>query len=97
MADIEVKCITKPNLESKHEHITHVGNPASAPPWRWTRAAVIAQIDAKTNTFHTVDPKTKKKAYIKVVRVPGRDPYIQTEADGILTDNLLHLPQCPNI
>jgi hypothetical protein len=27
MADCEVKCITKPNPLSAHEHITHIGNP----------------------------------------------------------------------
>jgi hypothetical protein len=31
MADCEVKCITKPNPLSAHEHITHIGNPLRQP------------------------------------------------------------------
>jgi hypothetical protein len=32
MADCEVKCITKPNPQSAHEHITDIGNPYANPP-----------------------------------------------------------------
>lgn len=51
MADARVTCITKPNCQSAHEHITHL----CGSDWRWTREAVIASIDAKTNTFHKID------------------------------------------
>jgi hypothetical protein len=36
MANCQVTCITKPNVNSPHEHITHVGNPA----WSMKRLTV---------------------------------------------------------
>ncbi len=91
MADVQVICITKPNVISSHEHITHLGGAG----WKWEREEVIRSIDAKTNTFYVIDPTSGKKAYVGVVRVSdGRPPYLQTYADGIWTNNLLSLPQC---
>jgi hypothetical protein len=95
MADVQVTCITKPNPQSTHEHITHLGNPASTPPWKWTREDVIASIDARTNTFYVLDPRTSKRADVKVVRPAGRPAYVQTYADGDWNNNLLSLNQCP--
>ena len=92
MADVQVTCIIKPNPQSPHEHITHLGNP---PSWLWTREKVIASIDAKTNTFFVIDPFSGKKAYIGVVREPGKAPYLRTYADGKWNNNLLSLNQCP--
>jgi hypothetical protein len=78
-----------------HEHITHVGNPAAA--WRWTKEQVIASIDAKTNSFYVADLQTGKRAYIGVYRALGKQPWLQTYADGIWTNNLLSLPKCPPV
>jgi hypothetical protein len=94
MADCQVTCITKPNPMSSHEYITHIGNGATNPPWKWTREQVIASIDARTNTFFVVDPRTGRRADIAVVREAGRVPFLRTHADGVWTDNLLSLPQC---
>lgn len=92
MADVEVTCIRKPNPQSSHEHITHVGNP---PTWEWPRERVIESIENKTNTFYVRDPKTGKRADIGVVYPGnGRAPYLRTHADGYWNDNLLALDQC---
>jgi hypothetical protein len=93
MAEVEVTCITKPRPQSPHEHITHVGNPKAG--WTWPRERVVQSIDAKSNTFFVVDPKTGKRANIGVVRAAGHAPYLRTYADGIWNDNLLSLNQCP--
>ena len=93
MADAEVTCITKPHPQSPHEHITHVGNPRAG--WTWSREQVIASIEGKTNTFYVRDPKPGKRADIGVVRATGHAPYLRTYADGVWTDNLLSLNQCP--
>ena len=93
MADAQVTCITKPHPQSPHEHITHLGNPAGG--WTWTREAVIASIDAKTNTFFVLDPAHNRRADIGVVRESGKAPYVRTYADGIWNNNLLSLNQCP--
>jgi hypothetical protein len=93
MADVQVTCITKPDPQSPHEHITHVGNPKGG--WKWTREQVIESIDAKANTFFVLAPNGGKRADIGVVRAAGRAPYLRTYADGVWNDNLLSLNQCP--
>ena len=94
MADVQVTCITKPHPQSSHEHITHLGNPAAS--WKWTREQVIASIDAGTNTFYVLDPRTGKRADVGIARpAGGRAPYLQTYADGDWNNNLLSLNQCP--
>lgn len=93
MADVQVTCINKPDVNSPVEHITHLGNPAGN--WRWTREAVIASIDARENTFYVLDPHTRQRANVRVIRPVGRPAYVRTSPDGDLYDNLLSLNQCP--
>lgn len=93
MADVLVTCITKPHPDSPHEHITALGNPQNN--WKWTREQVIASIEGKNNTFYTLDPRSGKRADIAVVRPAGRPAYVRTHADGVWTDNLLAMNQCP--
>lgn len=93
MANCQITCITKPNVNSSHEHITHVGNPSV--PWKLTVEQVIQNIDSKVDTFYVVDPRNDKTAYVGVQRPAGRRPYIQTYADGDWNNNLLSLNQCP--
>ena len=92
MADCRITCIVKPHLLSPHEHITHVGNP---PQWVWPREKVIASIEAHTNTFYVLDPRTGRRADVGVMREAGKAPYLRTHADGYYNDNLLSLDQCP--
>lgn len=93
MADCRVTCINKPNPNSPHEHITHIGNPSV--PWKLTREEAISRIDSKTDTFHVIDPYTGKRSEVGVVRVAGKAPYLRTYADGDWNNNLLSLNQCP--
>lgn len=93
MADAQVTCITKPNPQSPHEHITHLGNPAAG--WVWSREDVIKSIEAKTNTFYVLDPVSGRRADIGVVHESGKAPYLRTHADGQWNNNLLSLNQCP--
>lgn len=95
MADVRVECITKPNRESKHEHITHLGGRGGG-GWWWTREQVITSIESKTNTFYVLDPISGKRSEVGVVKPKdGHAPYLRTHADGTWNDNLLSLPQCP--
>ena len=93
MADVQVTCITKPDPQSPHEHITELGNPRAG--WKWSREDVIRSIDAGTNTFFVIDPYTSKRSTVAVVRPSGRAAYLRTHADGDWNDNLLSLNQCP--
>lgn len=93
MANCQVTCITKPNVNSPHEHITHVGNPAWSMK-RLTVEDVIQRINSGTDTFYVAD-WAGNKAMIGVVNPGhGRRPFIRTYADGKWTDNLLALEQC---
>ena len=95
MSDVRVECITKPNRETKHEHITHLGGTGGG-GWRWAREQVIASIEQRTNTFFVLDPVSKKRSEVGIVKpTDGRAPFLRTHADGIWNDNLLALPQCP--
>jgi hypothetical protein len=92
MNEFQVTCINKPNRESRHEHITHIGNLASL--WRLTREDAIQRIETKQEAFYTVDRSSGKKMYIGVVREIGKVPYLRTHADGKWNDNLLALDEC---
>jgi hypothetical protein len=91
MPDVQVTCITKPDPQSPHEHITHLGGAG----WKWTREAVIQSIEARTNTFYVRDPRTAKRSDVGVVKPAGRPAYVRTYADGDWNNNLLSLNQCP--
>ena len=90
MPDVQVLCIRKSNPERAHEHITHLGGHG----WKWPIAQVIRSIDAGDNTFFVLDPRTRQRSIVLVVRPEGKKPYVRTHADGDLNDNLLMLPPC---
>lgn len=92
MKEFEVNCVNKPNRNSPHEHITHIGHTVGQ--WRLTREAAIARIESKSEAFYTVDRATGKRAYIGVVREAGKVPYLRTYADGKWGDNLLAQSEC---
>jgi hypothetical protein len=92
MSEYKVNCVTKPDRFSKHEHITHIGN--TTDQWKITRESAISRIDSKQDEFYTVDSSTGKRAYVGVVREPGKAPYLRTHADGKWNDNLLAQAEC---
>jgi hypothetical protein len=91
MADVRVTCITKPNRDSAHEYITHLGGST----WKWTREDVIASIVNKTNSFHVIDAAGHRSEVGVVDPGNGRSRYLRTYADGDWNNNLLALPECP--
>lgn len=92
MKEFEVNCINKPNRQSAHEHITHIGNTNAN--WRLTRESAIRRIDGGEEKFYTVDKSSGRRAYIGVVREAGKQPYLRTHADGKWNNNLLALDEC---
>lgn len=91
MADCRITHVRKPNRNSTHEYITHVGNLTAN--WIWTRESVIQSINAGTNTFFVFE--NGNRANVGVVNpTDGRPPFLRTYADGKWTDNLLSLPEC---
>lgn len=91
MADYQITCINLSHTGGRHEHITHVGNPAV---WGATKLAV-AQVIANIKSGHTffVRDHNGKRANVGVVN--ANPPYIRTYADNVWTDNLLALTSCP--
>ncbi len=94
MKEYQVSCITKSPPQGGHQHITHVGG-IGATAWRLTKESVIRRIDSKEEAFFTVEKTSGKRAYIGVVREPGKEPYLRTHADNVWNDNLLAQPACP--
>ena len=91
MADVQVTCINKPDRDSQHDRITHLGGPT----WKWSAQQVIDSIEAKTNTFYVLDA-AGHRSNVGVVRLSdGRAHYLRTHADGDWNNNLLALPECP--
>lgn len=94
MPDCRITHVRKPNRQSSHEHITHVGNIGNVSGnWIWPREDVIASINNGTNTFYVLEGG--KRSEVGVVNPnDGRSPFIRTYADGYWNDNLLSLPEC---
>lgn len=92
MNEYEVNCINKPDRNSPHEHITHIGHSGNG--WRITRETAISRIESKAEAYFTVDKSTGKRVYVGVVREPGKAPYLRTYADGKWNDNLLAQGEC---
>ncbi|MBB5635312.1 putative FlaG/YvyC family protein [Pedobacter cryoconitis] len=93
MASFKVICITKPNVNSSHEHITHIGYyDSNLKKVIITVKDAIKRIDANSLEFYV--QTGSDKAYVKVVRVQGHEAFIKTIPDNTKRDNLLSLPQC---
>ncbi|UEG52603.1 DUF3892 domain-containing protein [Mucilaginibacter daejeonensis] len=92
MASYQVVCITKPNAQSSHEHITHIGYDTLFKRGIITVEEAIKRIEANSREFYVETPAGS--AYVKVERPEGRRPYIRTVPDHTEKDNLLNLPQC---
>jgi Protein of unknown function (DUF3892) len=91
MADRQVTCVSRLTLPFPHIRgaIAELGGEG----WRMSRGQVVHAINAGQDTFYTdVDGK---RADVRVrtgsLFLPD---YVQTEADGQWTNNLLALPNC---
>ncbi len=78
-----------------HEHIARLwwedDNPRANPDRGFMDIDTAVQwVDRPENHAYVHNGASRVEVY--VVRRPGMRPYLQTAADGILTDNLLALP-----
>ena len=94
MADYRIDCINKPDRNSAHEHITHVGGPKPDGSGRWkdTVANVVRLIEGKTDRFYTSEGGVS--AWVLVRTSAAGRKFLQTNADGVWKDNLLALKEC---
>jgi len=87
MTTLQVKCISKQPRNDPHEGITNLGGDG----WKWTRAQVVAAIEAGTHSFFTL--VRGNRASVAVVN-GANGKYVRTHADGKWNDNLLALYEC---
>lgn len=94
MADYRIDCINKPDRNSAHDHITHVGGPKPDGSGRWkdTVPNVVGLIEAKTHRFYTNE--NGAVAWVGVNTSSSGRKFLQTYADGVWTNNLLALKEC---
>ncbi len=94
MADYRIDCVNKPNRNSPHEHITHVGgpNPDGSGRWKETVPNVVRMIEQKTHRFYTAEGGAT--AWVGVRTSAAGNKFLQTYSDGIWKDNLLALKEC---
>ncbi|MEK7146514.1 MAG: DUF3892 domain-containing protein [Patescibacteria group bacterium] len=95
MAKYQVTCVHKPNRNSTHEHITHIGGVVEGKRWNITREEAIRQIENNINGFYVVDANDSTKvSVVGVVRPAFGHAYLRTYADGYWNNNLLSLAEC---
>jgi len=92
MSEHEVTCVRKPQPDSPHEHITHIGN--TAEQWLLSREEAIQRMEVGAVIYFMIDPATGKRATVGVVRQPGKRPYLRAHADREWNNSLLELPVC---
>lgn len=93
MAYLEITCIIKPNVNSPHDHITHVGNPTWTPRLQPVEQ-IIREIKSGVNSFYVSDWRGNQARVHVVNATQYAREHIRTYADTVPTDNLLSLNQC---
>lgn len=86
---LQVTCKTLADRTSGHEGITHL----NAGGYRWTREAVIAEIESPYRRYNFVVRSGFVVSHVLVVNgYYGK--YLRCFANGTANDNLLSLPDC---
>jgi hypothetical protein len=90
---IQVQCITKPDRNNPHRHITHIGGLNSdGSRWKVTEERAIEKIRAGEWSFYV--NRGDRTVNVVIEKHEDRE-YLKTENDGYRPDNLLALPECP--
>lgn len=95
MADsAQIMCINKHPRNSTVEHIQYFGGAGSnGVRWKASLADMIGYIESgKWQFYVSVGGKT---AWVVIAISAAGHKYLKTQADGLLVDNLLSLPECP--
>lgn len=91
--DIQIRCINKTDRMSPHERIRSIGGTNDdGSRWRLPLSEAIQGIENGTWRFWTSGGG--RSAWV-VVAVHEGHKYLKTQADGVVPDNLLALPECP--
>jgi hypothetical protein len=91
--NVQVSCIRKTDRRNPHERILGIGGiNDDGTRWFMTEDRAIAAIEEKRFAFWTTGGGTS--VWVVVATHLARK-YLKTEADGVIPDNLLALPECP--
>ena len=90
---LQVKCINKRDRQSPHERISHIGGTNSDNTrWKVTEEKAISNIESGLWSYYT---SVQGKSVWVIIAVHEGRKYLKTEADGLIPNNLLSLPECP--
>jgi hypothetical protein len=91
--NVQIMCINKRDRADRHERISHIGGVnVDGSRWRMSETDAIAGI--KGGKWRFFVHAGGKSVLVVIANHFGRE-YLKTEADGLLGDNLLSLPNCP--
>lgn len=90
---VRVDCITKPDRNNPHRHITHIGGPQPDGSGRYKIEEERAIQGITDGTWSFYVHVGTHSVNVVIERHLGRE-YLKTEADGYRPDNLLSLPEC---
>jgi len=95
---VRITCVSKPsgNNQNPHEAISRLGwiNEETSAQGTSTRLEIYDFIKQKGGQAYVID-RNGNKAYLGTLENAYGTQYVRTYADGVWTDNLLSLPQCP--
>jgi hypothetical protein len=91
MSSYKVACITKPDVNSTHEHITQIGYVDGETVYLISTETAIERIEKNAKEFYVT--ANNETAYV-IVYERDKKKYIKTKPDDTKKDNLLSLRQC---
>lgn len=93
-ARVRIYCINKTDRYNPWERIKNVGGlNADGSRWKLSLAEAIAGVRTRKWDFYTVANGSHAEV---IVATKNGHPYLKTEADGEMPNNLLSLPECPD-
>lgn len=91
--NLQIKCINKADRFDPNRRITNVGGISNnGTRWKFSEDDAIKYIENGQYSFYVT---AAGRTVQVIVAVHNGRKYLKTEADGIIPDNLLSLPECP--
>jgi hypothetical protein len=90
--DVRISCIIKSDRTDPHERIQSVGGIHNDKAWKLSLDDAIRGI--KDNKWRFWTSGGGMSVWVIIATHNGHE-YLKTENDGIMPDNLLALPNCP--